>query len=111
MYNKYGNKKTIIDNITFDSKAEANRYCELKMLLKGKVINALVLQPQYLLQEPFKDFSGKKQRAITYVSDFEYLENGKMVVEDVKGMKTDVYKLKKKLFLFKYPHVDFREIN
>lgn len=109
-YNKYRNKKTVIDGFTFDSKKEANRYCELKLLKKAGEIEFLELQPRYLLQERFKDYSGKIQRKIEYVADFQYFEYERMVVEDVKGIKTDVYKLKKKLFLFKYPNMIFREI-
>ena len=49
-----------------------------------------------------KDKNGKAVPAVTYVADFTYLENGQYVVEDFKGMKTDVYKLKKKLLLWRF---------
>ena len=108
---KYGNIKTTIDNIKFDSKAEANRYLELKLLLKGKVIKDLRMQPRFVLLESFIDGQGEKHRKIEYVADFEYKEGSKHIIEDVKGMKTEVYKLKKKLFLYTYRSSIFREIN
>lgn len=97
-YNKYGNIKTIIDGIKFDSKAEAERYCELKLLEKAGVIKNLKIQPRFILQHSFKH-KGKTIRAITYVADFQYTENGKEIVEDVKGVKTAVFKIKEKMFL------------
>jgi hypothetical protein len=79
------------------------------MLERAGVIKELKLQPKFLLQEGFER-DGKKYRAIFYIADFEYIKDGKRIVEDVKGMKTDVYKLKKKMFLKKYPQVEFKEI-
>jgi len=108
--NKYHNTKTTIDNIKFDSKREANRYLELKMLLKAKKITDLKLQPKFQLQEKFTDNKGVKHQAINYVADFTYFEDRTQIVEDVKGMETAVYKLKKKIFLSRYWHLDFREI-
>ena len=94
----------------FDSKKEAKRYLELKMLEKAGKIKNLKLQPVFLLQEGFY-YQGEAIRQITYRADFEYVnEKGERVVEDVKGFKTDVYKLKKKLFLKKYPDVVFKEV-
>ncbi|NCC71585.1 DUF1064 domain-containing protein [bacterium] len=108
---KYNNKKVIIDNIKFDSKKEANRYLELKFLLKYKKIKNLELQKVFLLQKSFKDNEGKTQRAIKYIADFQYIDVGskKVIVEDVKGMKTEVYKIKKKLLLYKFPKIIFKE--
>lgn len=100
---KYNAKKVTVDGIRFDSKREAKRYEELKELEAAGVISQLELQPRFELQEGFK-YKGRAIRKIEYVADFKYLEmkQGLWVVEDVKGMKTDVYKLKKKLFLYKY---------
>ena len=108
---KYSARKTEIDGVLFDSKKEANRYCELKLLEKGKVISNLELQPKFELAEGFR-YQGKKYQAINYIADFKYVEeNGIEVIEDVKGMKTDVYNIKKKLFLLRYgERFDFREI-
>lgn len=102
-FNKFKNKKTKVDGITFDSQKEAKRYLELKLLLKTGEISELKLQPIYLLQDKFR-LDGKGIRAIKYIADFEYIDNktGKVIVEDVKGIKTDVYKIKKKLFQKRY---------
>lgn len=89
---KYHNSKTVIDGIRFDSKKEAKRYLELKILEKAGVIKELKRQVPYILID--KSCYG---RAIKYVADFVYLENGQLVVEDVKGVRTPVYKLKKRL--------------
>ena len=107
---KYHSKKTVVDGHKFDSKKEAERYKELKALEELGVIEDLKLQPRFVLQESFKDSKWGAQRAITYVADFLYKEDRKTVVEDVKGMKTDVYRIKKKLFLKLYPGIDFREV-
>ena len=100
---KYKAKKVIVDGITFDSKKEARRYQELKLLERAGVIKDLSLQPNFLLQDKFK-YKGKTERKIEYIADFQYyiIKDKKWVIEDVKGFKTDVYKLKKKLFLKKY---------
>ena len=107
---KYGNKKTIVDGFEFDSKLESKRYNELKMLLRSGVISDLTLQKVFLLQDGFT-YAKKRERSITYVCDFYYKDKqGSEIVEDAKGFKTDVYKIKRKLFLFKYPHVFFKEV-
>ncbi len=108
--NKYKNKKTIVDNIKFDSKAEANRYIELKLLEKSGKISDLELQPKFELQEKYINNKGEKIRAITYKADFCYLERNKIVVEDVKGVITKEFAIKKKLFEYKYKDVEFRLI-
>lgn len=98
---KYSSAKTDIDGIRFDSKKEAEFYAELKVRERAGEISRLRLQPRYLLQDAFKH-EGKQYREIEYVADFEYIENGETVVVDVKGFKTAVYMIKKKLFLYKY---------
>ncbi len=112
---KYGNKKVTIDNITFDSLAEARRYEQLKLMEQAGAISDLRLQPRYELQKAFTDSSGIKHRAITYVADFEFRERvsagvWRWIVEDVKGKAVPVYLIKRKLFLFKYPDLTFREV-
>jgi len=108
-YNKYKNKKYKHDGYVFDSTKEWKRYMQLKILLKANKIQDLTLQPEYVLQNSFKH-NGKTHRAIKYVSDFRYTQDGKIIVEDVKGFLTDIYRLKKKLFLFKYGNeLEFRE--
>ena len=110
--NKYNAKKRTIDGHTFPSKREAERYCELKLFLKAGLIRNLVLQPRFLLQDEFFDKNGVKHKKIEYVADFLYIDNdGKAIVEDVKGVLTDVYKIKKKMFLKIYDDkYYFREI-
>ena len=108
---KYRSKKIIIDGISFDSKREGNRYLELKLLERAGKIKDLKLQQQFELQPSFKK-NGKTIRAITYVADFTYydFEKKQNVVEDVKGFKTDVYMLKRKLFEFQYPELTIVEV-
>ena len=95
---KYGNKKTEVDGIKFDSKKEAERYSVLKELEDSGDIDCLELQPEYVVMEPFRH-EGKAIRAIKYIADFRYVDEGGAVVEDVKGFRTEVYKIKRKLFL------------
>ena len=99
---KYHNKKCISDGHNFASKAEMRRYEELKLLVRAKEISNLELQPKFLLQDSFRMEDGKLIRKLHYVGDFMYTEkDGKVIVEDVKGIETDHYKIKKKLFLYK----------
>ena len=103
---KYKAKKTEVDGIIFDSKKEAKRYQELKLLEKSGKIKNLELQPQFLIQEGFRDLAGIKRRAINYRADFRYTdEEGRDIVEEVKGFETEAWKLKQKLFLFRYPNL------
>lgn len=93
----------------FDSAKEAKRYKELKLLEQAGEINNLELQPHFLLQESFRK-NDKTYRKIEYVADFKYTENGKTIVEDVKGLQTEVFKIKHKLFEKKYPELELRII-
>ena len=108
--NKCTNKKVIVDDYIFDSIQESKRYKEQKLLLKAGEIQDLELQPHFLCQESFKK-NGKTYRKIEYIADFKYIENGKIIVEDVKGLQTDVIKLKHKLFEKKYPELELRIID
>lgn len=108
MYNKYRNKKTKVDGILFDSKREAARYMELKMLEKAGVIQSLKLQPSFDLL-PKTLWESKTLRKIVYRADFSYTMDNIHIVEDVKGVKTAVYKLKRHMFLLKYPQYKFIE--
>ena len=107
---KYNNTKTTIDGIKFDSKKESARYSELRLLLKSGLIRELELQPRFEIQPGYVK-NGKKIRKIEYVADFKYFDVEKMayIVEDVKGMKTEIYKLKKKLVEYVYPKVTIIE--
>lgn len=109
--NKYKNEKIIVDKIKFDSKLEARRYCELKLLERAKEIKDLRRQVEFELQPSYKK-NNKTIRAINYVADFVYydLKKGKIIIEDTKGFKTEIYKLKKKLFEYKYPNLEIKEV-
>ncbi len=102
-YRKYGNKKAVVDGIIFDSIAEAKRYGELMLLNRAGLIRNLILQPEFLLQDSFK-YDGKMERAVKYIADFQYfdVQKGVYVVEDVKGVETEAFKIKRKLFLKRY---------
>ena len=110
MQSKYNNKKTQIDMYVFDSVAEAKRYKELKLLERAGEISNLELQPRFILQDSFKK-NGRTYRKIEYVADFKYIEKGKIIVEDVKGIQTDVFKIKHKLFEKIYPELELKIIN
>lgn len=101
---KYHAEKTCVDGITFDSKREADRYLVLKSMEEDGTIEDLRRQVRYELIPAF-DVDGKHYRPVYYVADFVYVEDGKEVVEDVKGMRTDVYRLKSKLFARRYGKV------
>ena len=107
MYRKYHNTKTVADGIKFDSKLEAERYAQLKMMERSGVIRDLELQPEYELIPSFKK-CGKTWRRTVYKADFRYIlcEDDRIIIEDVKGsiaVITDVFRLKQKLFEYKYP--------
>lgn len=106
---KYHNKKILVDGIEFDSKLEAKRYLELRQDEAFGLITNLELQPVFELIPSFKK-NGKTFRKTTYKADFSYIRNGKKIVEDTKGFRTDVYKLKNKLFEYKYPELTIKEI-
>lgn len=108
---KYYNKKTVVDEIVFDSAREAERYRELRLMQNAGLISDLELQPKFLLQPPFRK-NGKSYRAIYYVADFRYFdrEKGCEIVEDVKGYKTEKYQLKKKMFEYRYSELSLVEV-
>ncbi len=106
---KYHARRSVVDGLSFDSQAEAMRYCQLKLMQEAGAIQGLTTHPRYLLQDKFS-YRGKVERAIFYEADFAYTENGASVIEDTKGVKTEAYKIKRKLFLKAYPEIDFREI-
>lgn len=104
---KYGNQKIEFDGHMFDSKLEARRYSELKLLEKAGEIKELELQKAFVIQPSFFDDKGKRQTAIKYIADFVYWEKReagwKYIIEDVKSPATKkdrVYKLKKKMMAY-----------
>jgi len=90
--NKYGNTRITYLGKNFDSMSEADRYCELLCMQRAGEIKDLKLQPQF-------DFLENGKLIFSYFADFSYTEiaKNKLIIEDVKGMRTDTYKLKKKL--------------
>ena len=101
MPSKYRNKRIICDGIKFDSQKEAQRYRELCLMERAGELTALKLQPRYKLAVggiPLRYPSG---RQVTYVADFEYQRKGEYgrTIEDVKGMKTPVYKIKQAIMM------------
>lgn len=113
--NKYKNKKVTIDGQTFDSKKEANRYSNLKLLENGGVIKNLQTQVKYVLIPAQYEGTGEyytkgkhngeeKKRLveheISYVADFVYEKDGETIVEDTKGFRTDIYIAKRKMMLY-----------
>jgi hypothetical protein len=107
---KYHSVKVKLDGYTFDSKAEAARYGELCLLAKAGEITELKIHPDYQLINPFR-YKGGWERGVIYEGDFEYLDSeGVTVVEDVKGMMTPLFRIKRKLFIRQYPNIDFRII-
>lgn len=99
-YNKYGNHKCTYKGIRFDSKKECQYFIYLEALEAQGKISDLKRQVRFTLQPSFKH-QGKTIRAITYVADFTYVDSdGKYHIIDTKGVKTDVYLLKKKIMQF-----------
>ena len=115
---KYGNRKTVVDGITFDSKKEANRFRELQLLERAGKITALQRQVKYVLIPTQREFTNeiyKKgahqghfkpgkvlEKECSYIADFAYIQDGAYVVEDTKGVRTEAYKIKRKLMLERY---------
>ena len=108
---KYNNRKIEIDGYTFDSRLEADFYLRLKPLVKSGKIKELKIHPRYLLQEGFTK-NGKHYQPIYYIADFEVLyDDGVTVIYDTKGMRTEVYKIKRKLFEYKYQDKTIVEVD
>lgn len=111
---KYHAQKTFFNGIWFDSAREADRYAELLLLQRAGKISDLRLQVKYVLipaQYEYYERYGKNgkrlkdgkrciEKECAYIADFVYEENGKTVVEDVKGMRTKEYLIKRKLMLW-----------
>ena len=104
---KYNNKKTQVDMYVFDSSLEAKRYRQLALLERAGEISNLRLQVPFLLQDSFRK-NGKTYSKIKYIADFVYEEKGQTIVEDTKGMKTDIFKIKQKLFEYRYPDLTLK---
>ena len=125
--NKYKAVKTTIDGITFDSKKEAKRYTELKLLEKAGHITHLELQPEYQItingakickyKADFRYFTVRQENNEQYYNSKGEWQTPTMtgdkegqIVEDVKGYKTPIYRLKKKLVEACYPGTQIKEV-
>jgi len=104
MRNKYHNKKVIWRGEKFDSIKERDRYAELLLLQRARKITGLSRQVAFQLTQNHR-VDGELIRESSYIADFTYWEDGKFVVEDCKGFRTDLYRLKKKMLLEKYGYL------
>lgn len=102
--NKFSARKVELDGLTFDSKAEANRYAQLKLLERAKSIKALAVHPAFPLK-----INGTVIG--TYKPDFVFFEGGRQIVEDVKGMVTEAASLRMRVFMACYPTHELRIVD
>lgn len=113
MQGKFRNIKSEYNGVVFDSRKEMRRAITLDWMEKIGIIRDLEKQHAFVLQEGYVNNKGEKIRPITYIADFVYFSNEekRWVVEDVKSpaTRTEVYRLKKKLFEKKYPEYYFIE--
>lgn len=107
---KYHAEKASLDGIKFDSKKERDYYAELLLLKKAGEVVKIELQPQFILQPCF-EHDGKKEKPIIYRADFKVTyADGHIEIVDTKGFKTDVYGIKRKMLLYRYPNIFFKEV-
>ena len=104
---KYYNQPLDTPDGHFDSRREYARWCDLKWMQRAGQIKNLVRQQKFELI-PKQRLDGRTVKECFYIADFVYEENGVVIVEDCKGVKTDVYRIKKKLMLWRYG-IDIRE--
>lgn len=102
---KYGNRITVVDGETFHSKAEALQWVALRLLEKGGLIRELRRQVPFTLVD-----KAVGQRATVYVVDFTFVEGGRLIALEVKGVMTRVAALKIKLFKVKFPDIELRVV-
>lgn len=99
---KYNNTKESYGNLKFDSKKEKQRFEELIVMLEHGLISNLKLQHNFTLREGYTTPDGERVQGTVYKADFTYYdERGFFIIEDVKGVRTDVYKLKRKMMMDK----------
>lgn len=101
---KYNNKRIRVDGILFDSKLEADYYSDLKIQLQAGVIRGFCRQPEFVLVAGFAD-----RKPVIYKADFIVFSlDGTAEVVDVKGMETEVFRIKHKQFLDKFPGLELK---
>lgn len=113
--NKFNAEPTIVDGIRFASKKEANRYIELRLLEKAGKISHLVCQPRFDFMINGRPVVSRSERypngrQLYWKGDFAYFDGQKRIVEDVKGVRTKEYKLKKAIVEAMHPAVRVREV-
>ena len=109
MYGRYGAKKCVFNNITFDSEMEANYYRDqILPRLKNGEIEDLVLQPEFILIPDFEK-NGKKMKGVKYIADFQFYDKvqDRIRVIDVKCMETEEFILRRKMFDY---HFNLQEL-
>ena len=109
---KYHAQKTVVNGVKYDSKWEAERYNQLFAMQQAGQIKDLQRQVKFVLLDGYTNNKGKKIRPICYFADFQYTDNeGRQIVEDTKSQatKTEVFKIKKKLFEAKFKDYIFIE--
>ncbi len=99
---KYGNRKVVTEEGTFDSVREHKHWMELKLRERAGEITHLERQVDFVIEH-------NGVRICKYKADFIYFENGQRVVADSKGYRTDVYRLKAKLMKAFY-NIEIREM-
>lgn len=110
---KYHAQKTEVDGILFDSKLEAERFIQLKLMLKAGEISDLKLQPEFQIFQGYIDpITGKHHKSRYYFGDFQYVDKQehKVIVEDTKGIETDVFRYKWDMVCSMYPENEFRKL-
>jgi len=101
--NKYSNEFTVVNNIKFQSKLESKAYNVLRQMLMAKLIKSFEMQVKCILQDKFRNQLGKMRREIKYFADFVVITNDDIeYVIDTKGYETEVFKIKKKMFEYKF---------
>lgn len=112
MYGRYGAHKCVIDGITFDSEMEGRYYEQeiLPRLAKGEIDN-LVLQPSFVLIPDFEK-NGKTYKGVKYIADFQFYDKqqDRIRVIDVKGMETEEFILRRKMFDFHYAYQELEVV-
>ncbi len=109
--NKYGAQKITLGGERFDSVKEFDRWCELRLLERGREITDLRRQVEFELL-PAQEYKGRKaEKPVKYIADFTYVDKrtGEFVVEDTKGVKTKDYILKRKMMLY-FHGIRIREV-
>lgn len=107
---KYNSKKVTVNGIVFDSKMEAEYYLHLVDLKVKGIVEVIELQPKFLLQEAFTK-RGIRFRKIEYWADFKVTySDGHIEIVDVKGVETEIFKIKKKLFEYKFKDLELKLI-